>query len=60
MATLETLEERIRETERTIMNAKKGNLKKPVDISDYETYLTYLKQKRNSKQKQLSREQAKK
>lgn len=60
MATLETLEERIRETERTIMNAKKGNLKTPVDISDYETYLTYLKQKRNSKQKQLSREQAKK
>lgn len=60
MATLETLEERIRETERTIMNAKKGNLKNPVDISDYETYLTYLKQKRNSKQKQLSREQAKK
>ncbi|MEK3800765.1 hypothetical protein MHI18_21435 [Peribacillus sp. FSL H8-0477] len=60
MATLETLEERIRETERTIMNAKKGNLKNPVDISDYETYLNYLKQKRNSKQKQLSREQAKK
>ena len=60
MATLETLEDRIRETERTIMNAKKGNLKTPVDISDYETYLTYLKQKRNSKQKQLSREQAKK
>lgn len=60
MATLETLEERIRETERTIMNAQKGNLKNPVDISDYETYLNYLKQKRNSKQKQLSREQAKK
>ena len=60
MATLETIEERIRETERTIKNAKDGQLKNPVDISDYETYLSYLKQKKNSKLKQVLKGNSKK